>query len=76
MKALKCDNCGCDIPIVTKKILSKEIKVFDTGEIRLKEWNIGNLFGNYDLCKRCTNEISMTLDYELLKFKTKALNTQ
>ena len=47
-----------------------EIKVFDTGKINLKEWNVRNLFLNYDLCKQCANEISAKLDYELLKAKT------
>lgn len=76
MKALKCDNCGCDIPLITKKFLGKEIQVFDTGNIHLKECDTGSVFEHCELCKRCANEISMTLDYELLKFKTKALRAE
>ena len=69
MKVLKCDRCGREIPIITKKIFGMEIKTFDTGKIHLKEWYTGNLFNNVDLCKSCANEISRTIDYELLKTK-------
>lgn len=57
MQTLKCDNCGRDIPIVTKRICG----------------NVRNLFLNYDLCKQCANEISAKLNYELLKVKTMAM---
>ena len=46
MQTLKCDNCGKEIPIVTKRFCGMEAKVFDTGKINLKEWNARNLFLN------------------------------
>ena len=70
MQTLKCDNCGRDIPIVIKRFCGMEVKVFDTGKINLKEWNVRNLFLNYDLCRQCAHEMSAKLDYELLKVKT------
>jgi hypothetical protein len=76
MRALKCDNCGCDIPIVTKKdIFGIERKYFDTGNIQLKELKFEHrhMFDDIDLCKYCATEISLTMDYELLKFKSEVL---
>lgn len=75
MQFLKCDHCGKEIPIVTKKLFGIEYKVFDTGCVISKEWNIRELFRDSELCKSCADKISLAYDYELLKFKSEVLGT-
>lgn len=64
-----CDMCKCEIPIVKKKIFGIETEVIDKGKVVCNEWNINNFFVKKDLCKKCAEIISKTLDYELLKLK-------
>ena len=65
----KCDICGCEIPIVKKKIFGIETEVLDRGKIRCKELNCSKLFERVDICKSCAEVLSSKLDYELLKIR-------
>lgn len=66
----KCDKCGKEIPIVTKKnSFGIEIKVLDAGHVRCAEWNVDRLFDGIDLCKSCAEIISTQADNAFLRMR-------
>lgn len=78
MVVYKCDNCGCEIPIIKKPLFGSEIEVLDRGYIDCKEIDLKNVtkYSSAVFCKSCANAISNQVDYELLKFKVGILNQQ
>lgn len=66
----KCDKCGKDIPVVTKKDrLGNDVKVFEYGHVKCAEWRIDELFEGIDLCKECADLISLNADNAFLRMK-------
>lgn len=74
MTYVVCDKCGKPIPYVKKKnILGIEAEVLDRGVVRSSEWQIDTLFYEYDLCKRCADNVSLQADNLFLGMKLAVL---
>lgn len=69
MTVYKCDKCGKEIPYVKKNYLGIDVEVLDRGYVNSTEWDISHLFYDFDLCKDCAKEISLTMDNIFLKLK-------
>lgn len=66
----KCDKCGKDIPVVTKKDkFGNDVKGFEYGHVKCAEWRIDELFESIDLCKECADLISLNADNAFLRMK-------
>ena len=72
----KCDNCGCEIPIIKKQLFGSEIEVLDRGYLDCKEIDLKNVakYSSAVFCKSCAMAISNQIDSELLKFKISVLD--
>lgn len=74
MTCIICDKCNKPIPYVKKKnILGIEEDVLDRGIVKSSEWQIDALFYEYDLCKRCADNVSLQADNLFLGMKLAVL---
>lgn len=70
MNVCICDNCKKEIPIAKKKnVIGLTVDVIDRGAVKCEQWNVSNLFKDFDLCRSCAELISVRLDNEFLKMR-------
>ena len=79
MIVYKCDECGVEIPMITKKdLLGREHTVPDCGFLKCEQIQLDQVYihMNGHLCKACAKTLSAQIDYELLKMKMEILHKE